>query len=248
MKHIYRNLITIFILFSTFVAVGQIQYSNEFWISTNANGNIYPGSLGTSGGTLANPLDGSTEANFDNNMQHLPANSTIHIMPGTYQEDGNGWLKTGQKIKGSGIDVTILQLDPNAYNGAGVIFSEWDGNVTNCDISDLTLDANGSPGKARVGLALSGTENILQRLKLINTSTDGTNEIWGLLLDSYSCTAPSFGNIIENCEISQYLGGPPCGQADMNAINIISGGGPSISGIIRDNQIIASPPQLLFLH
>ncbi len=71
MKNISIKLSILSILFITFSAIGQIQYSNEFWISTNATGNIYPSSLGTGGGTLANPLDGSTEANFDSNMHAL---------------------------------------------------------------------------------------------------------------------------------------------------------------------------------
>jgi hypothetical protein len=55
----------------------------------------------------------------------------------------------------------------------------------------------------------------------------------------------SYGNIIEDCIISQYLGGPTGHQADMNAINIISGNGPPISGIIRDNQVFGSPSPIL---
>src|ERR1700744_5519881 len=107
MKKIFTQMIVLAGALLAFSATAQIQYSNEFWISTNATGNMYP-----SGGTLASPLDGSTRANLDQNMNNLPANSAIHIMPGTYPTyGGDGWrMKSGDKIIGSGIEVTVLQL------------------------------------------------------------------------------------------------------------------------------------------
>ena len=50
----------------------EILYSNEFWISTNVTGNFYNS---RAGGTLANPFDGSSQANFDANMAEFPVNS-----------------------------------------------------------------------------------------------------------------------------------------------------------------------------
>lgn len=123
MKKTLINLMVLTGSLFALTAAAQVQYANEFWISTNATGYMYP-----SGGTLSNPLDGSTTTNFDRNMNNLPPNSTIHLLAGTYQTLGFfGWsVKVGQKIHGSGIDNTILQLNlvnPNTTNLAYTIES-----------------------------------------------------------------------------------------------------------------------------
>src|ERR1051325_5948339 len=88
----------------------QTQITNEFWVSTSTN----TAKLGT----LSDPYDGSTRVKFDDVLSNLPPYSTLHILAGTYFTGGskagypNVWwnLKTGQKILGSGMDVTVLKL------------------------------------------------------------------------------------------------------------------------------------------
>lgn len=220
-------------VFAAWMANAEILYSNEFWISTNATGNLYP-----VGGSIDNPLDGSTEGNFDYNLGHIPPYSTIHIMPGTYQVDGDGRVRSGQKIIGSGIDVTIVRIIPSAPNGATVFLQN--GVVTNVEISDLTADANYISGNInRNGVDLEGTMNAIRRVKVVNTgafSTNVINECGGVNINNYSLP-DSEGNVIEDCEVLNHKGG------DLTAIGFAGGrtsgeNGTGISGIVRNNKVI----------
>jgi hypothetical protein len=174
------------------------EFSNEFWISANATGyiygetNIYP--TNTFIGTLQSPLDGSTQVKFDSNMNALPPNSTIHLLAGTYQTAGSpgvGWVKSGEKIIGSGIDVTIVQMLSSAsYGGTVFLNYNYGGNVsvTNAEISDLTADANGvvGSGNAHNGIEIFGTRNAVRRVKVTGTyCPDPTNEVGGIGLNNY---------------------------------------------------------------
>jgi hypothetical protein len=212
-------------------------FTNEFWISTNATGNFY-----TSGavGTLDSPLDGSSQANFDSNMQSLPPYSTIHILAGIYQTYGvNTWqVKTGQKLMGSGIDVTILQFPsgtPEYGSGTAVIQSYYTG--TNMEISDLTCDCNYTSGAYTYhGVGLDGTGNVVRRVKVIHCAkyNAANSEAWGIVLANGS-VVDSTGNLIEDCEVSHFAGG---GGAGSDAISAISFNGPCMSGIIRGNHVV----------
>ncbi len=223
----------------TLTAAAQTRYSNTVWISTNATGNLYP-----NGGTLDSPLDGSTAANFDYNISNLPPYCTIHLLPGTFQEEpvlGYGYVKSGQKYIGSGMDVTIVQLVASVGDG-GTVFENYDDspgyNVTNAEISDLTVDANGTAGAnyAHGGIEVYGTENAVRRVKVINTyAPPRPEETGGIGLNNYFL-AHSEGNIIEECEITNHLGG------NITAMGFAGGSsGASISGIIRGNRIFLAP-------
>jgi hypothetical protein len=168
-------------------------------------------------------------------MNGLPPNSTIHIMAGIYQTMGNdafgatGWFAhSGQKILGSGIDVTILQLVHNAPDQSTVVCG-WN-IVTNVEVSDLTCDANYTSGAyTYLGVYLNGTENAVRRVKVINVPKFGGNsEAWGIALANYNLPE-SVGNIVEECEVSHFAGG--------SSITSISMGG-IISGIMRNNRVI----------
>ena len=229
----------------TLTATAQIQY--DFWISTNATGNMYP-----SGGTRAHPLDGSTRTKFDVNMANLPAQSTIHILPGTYQTwggyvGGGGWfVKSGQKIIGSGIDKTVIQfpqLVPEWGAGAPIICSQV--NVTNAEVSDLTCDGNwaaGSitsgtntyPGDTLSGVCFTGTHNAVRRVKVKNLGYTYpiSSEAWGITI-SGDGTDPSEDNIIEDCEVDPLIGGH-----NISALNF-----GNCSGTMHNNHIfLAADP------
>src|ERR1051325_1893126 len=67
-------------------ATAETRLTNEFWVCTNATGK-FP--WNGQGGTLDNPYDGSTRANFDGVLSNLPPYSTLHILAGTYETAGN---------------------------------------------------------------------------------------------------------------------------------------------------------------
>ncbi len=204
----------------------ETQFTNEFWISTSTN----TASLGT----LSDPYDGSTQAKFDAVMSNMPPYTTIHLLAGTYQTFGDsdsnpGWkVKSGQKILGSGIDVTILQLVSGRPNQTCVMRSEVS---TNVEISDLTVDWNGSSGNVSGGgVVLYGTRHAIRRVKVINQYS-GAGESFGIGISLYNlpATFQSDGNIIEECEVSHYLGGT-------GGISAIDMAGAGMSGIIRNNR------------
>ena len=236
MKKILLKIVALAGLLSALNVEAQIQYSNEFWISTNATGNIYP-----SGGTLANPLDGSTPSNFNANMSSLPPYSTIHILAGTYEVSGSGansseWsVLSGQKIIGSGIDNTILQLVPGTPQGAVIASSQWSGGiVTNVEVADLTCDCNWQGSDAYSGVNLNGTGIIVRRVKVIHCGTT-SNEVWGISVGNGAPNGvpSSQGNIIESCEVSEYAGGPK-----VTAIGVGGSPGYDWHGIVRDNVVL----------
>jgi hypothetical protein len=219
-----------------------VVHANEFWISTDATGNFY--SRGA-GGTIDDPLDGSSRTNFDTNMNSLPPDSTIHIMAGTYQTLGNnGWhIKTGQKILGSGIDVTVVQLVSRASSTAVI---ESEGSLTNCEVSDLTCDCNYTGGYySRSGLIIDGTHNAVRRVRVIHNSayTHGRySEVWGISLTTYHIPEGT-GNIIEECEVSEFAGGSAGGStsSDLYAITLPRGTVGIVTlnkGVIRDCHVL----------
>lgn len=229
MKKILAKLTVIAGVLLAFTVSAQIQYSNEFWISTNATGNIYP-----NGGTLDSPLDGSTEATFDTNMYALPPNSVIHLLPGLFQTEPSwsygGWVKTGDKIIGSGIDVTVVQCLSTTHDNLPVIVNYNFASCFNVEISDLTVDANSvPPSVGHHGVSIEGSENAIRRVKVINNY--GTEEIIAIALQNFYLP-DSKGNIIEDCVVSNYLGGTVDGIG-------LGGGSPTnmISGIIRNNRV-----------
>src|SRR6202012_2665498 len=163
--------------------------ANEFWISTNATGNLL--SSGAPG-TLDSPLDGSTQLKFDDNMNRLPAYSTIHIMAGTYMTHGSDatdgfTVKSGTKMLGSGIDVTILKLAPGTPDNTTMIQSVplTGSTSTNIEISDLTCDCNYTSGSYTYhGIMLYGTDHAIRRVKLnhLVKMRSSNSESWGIFI------------------------------------------------------------------
>lgn len=212
-------------------ATAETAFTNEFWIS--------PVATGTNGiGTLDDPFDGSTEATFDFVMSNLPPNCTIHLLAGKYQTLGsdNGFsLKTGQKLLGSGVDNTTLQLVPNAP-GSSFVYVVYGCDVSNNVVADLTVDCNvGSETMSSEGVELCGTRNTVRNVKVINSGDTGTVEAWGIAVN-YTGSYPSEGNLIENCQV-----GPNQGSVSLDDGIGFGATMPNttygISGVIRNNRI-----------
>ena len=206
-------------------------FDNEVWISTSTN----TADLGT----LDNPYDGSTQANFDYRMNLLPTNTTIHLLAGTYQTLGNssgGYsLKSGQKVLGSGIDNTVVKLVANAQgNGSYVYVMASVGDCSNNVVSDLTLDCNFNfQTIAHDGLILYGNHHAARSVKVVNSGGTTTSGSFGIVINAGS--NQSEGNVVENCEIGPVL------ASDGFGIFFDGGANNWASGIIRDNHIFFAP-------
>ncbi len=220
------------------------ELNNEFWISTSTDSSNL--------GTLDNPFICATESEFDTTMNNLPANSTVHILAGTYQTRGDGSggfaLKSGQKILGSGMDITVIQLVTNAPSGVSVMGSV--GRALGIEVSDLTLDCHyiaGVSGNVHYGgLDLNGSRLIARRVKVVNFASYN-DEAFGIGFNAnYSGPFNSDGNIIEGCEVTNYFA--ESASATCTAI-ALDGQGGCISGIIRDNHVflqVTNSPRVAF--
>jgi hypothetical protein len=222
----------------------QATGTGEFWISTNAASQNL--------GTRDNPFVCRTETQFDQNMSNLPPNCTVHILAGTYLTHGTPGaysVKTGQKVAGSGMDVTVLKLAPGARDNTSVIGS---GFGTNMEVSDLTCDGNyqGQNGAAITchGATLFGTHNAIRRVKVVNLAKYGGNsEAWGIVLNENNI-GDSTGNFIEDCEVTGFQGGLP-GQG-ISAFSLNANPDHPISGVLRNNRVFLQPdvyhPEMAF--
>src|SRR5687767_13670140 len=76
---------------------------------------VNTGTGGNGSGTITDPRQVPTAAAFDLYLPTIPANTTIHLGPGTFETNGYGndagWEpKAGWRIIGAGTDVTTLRL------------------------------------------------------------------------------------------------------------------------------------------
>ena len=203
---------------------------NEFWICDGTNTENL--------GTLDNPYDGSTRVKFDEIMSKMPPIATIHILPGTYETwGGYDWqMVSGEKILGGGRDNTVLQFPagtPQGPVGNMVIYSGHP--LTNSEVADLTLDCNWHGGGYTYGgIAISGTGNMVRRVRVIHCgyTRPVNSEAFGISLGSGS-VSNSQGNIIEDCEVSEFSGGP-----GITALCLNGTAGHIMNGIIQDNVVL----------
>ena len=197
--------------------------SVNVWISKRTDG-----VAGT--GTQADPFDGSTQAQFDEVMSGIPANTWIHLGPGTFRTSVTKpwWVKPGWVVEGAGMDQTTVQLTGNvAGKHTNVVCFESSPNVSSDYIvlRDLTCDANwaelsatadtGLNGEKNIktgALALYGSNNLVQRVRSINTygSWPNKQEQFAILVVGPR-TGDGTGNVIDSCkaELPQGTYGSP---------------------------------------
>jgi hypothetical protein len=133
------------------------------------------------------------------------------------------------------MDATTLKLIDTPSTPLGVIVTGNSVSATNVEISDLTADCNYVSGNYHhEGIGLSGTQNAIRRVKVINLG--GTGEAFGIVLANFFLP-DSEGNIIEECEVSHYAGGDGSSAICLNGGGCLSDCGPGISGIIRNNRV-----------
>jgi len=117
---------------------------------------------------------------FDTLMRSLPENTTVHLGPGVFETKGLAYSirtwqpKSGQKILGSGIDVTTLKLVGAAvpetrYCAINHFYEDF---LHDVEVADFTIDCNvtGQPGRYVTcdAVGLKGRHIRIRRIRAIN--------------------------------------------------------------------------------
>ena len=217
--------------------------TNFIYVSSRSSANYIQTGFILGSGSITNPFWGD----FDTIINAQPTNTVIHLLPGTFISEGYNYhfpnyivLKAGQKIKGSGIDVTIVKRNPNTiltdnFIIEGILYSKDD----SVEVSDLTVDAQGSLtflGKVQ-GVGLWGNYCTISHVKVINTSGHlATGEECFSIdiglgnLNNNSWT--NIGNTISDCII----------YADSSVSSYTSAILANGTTIVRNNKIYCTPP------
>lgn len=215
------------------LCTNALAFSGEYWIRPD-------GTDGTGDGSAANPWVRTTANSFDTLMKSssIPAGSTIHLMPGTFQTLEGIHPKDRWKIRGAGIDVTVLKIasqdgltnyyDPNGFPAIGDGYFRHDG----VEVSDLTVDCN-LQGTTEINVSmhavvLHGNDTRISRVKAVNWgSTRANRECWILQIGAH----PYSPGIRTNCIIEDCIIGPPAPVSHAQGATAISiGGGPNENG------------------
>jgi hypothetical protein len=165
---------------------------NEVWIAARTD-NV----AGT--GTLGNPYDGSAPSKFDAVMAAIPANSVIHICPGTFVTHGiipkSGWqLYLTEKTT---LRLDVLASIPGqkwAIFGAGSSSSVADirieGGVWDCNLQNQKI-----PLAAQAIAFIAGGGNVtIKNIKVIN---------WGSTFAGAECFVVGVFNVGSTGEIAR---------------------------------------------
>jgi hypothetical protein len=164
---------------------------------------------------------------FDAVMAAMPANAAIHLGPGVFETMGfapnitGGWTpKTGQKILGSGIDVTVLRLvkatsTANPTTAIGVPYFDF---LIHFEAREMTIDCNlgGQPIPKPLDFApvtcnainVYGRHIRLSRIRAINFGNQAGIECFALFSGGAHPTYEDnnqevYDCVIENCIAEQ---------------------------------------------
>src|SRR5437588_5038868 len=98
--------ITIALVMYAVMAAALRAEASEIWIRPD-------GVDGAGDGSAGNPYVRTTAASFDAliNSSTIPSESTIHLMAGTFRTAQGLTLKQNWRLRGAGIDVTVVQMD-----------------------------------------------------------------------------------------------------------------------------------------
>lgn len=192
----------------------QAGHAAEVWIRPDGTDN-------TGDGSMSNPYVRSTAASFDALMSGatIPADSLIHLMAGTFHTlgspggapppyaTGNGIpLKNNWKIRGAGIGVTIVRMDPIASPPPwGIPVFGYSCCLQNdgVEISDMTIDCNmqNQPAAVAIGaVRLQGSNTKVSRVKAINWGTTTGSECFVMIIGGTTSSIQT-NCIIESCII-----------------------------------------------
>jgi hypothetical protein len=239
------------------VAQGQDTYTYGSFAPWNApqpttTAYIAPRTDGQPGsGIPSDPFDASSSAKFDALIQRFSSNTAIYYAPGVYLT--KGWQPGHPQTAhpncyhiGSGIDKTIVRLDPSAVLEAGgnneiSIFScDYNQRADGFEVWNMTLDGNANnntqfkSGKGLITLIVCQGNNILiQGNKFMGWGTK-SGECFTVFIQP-SASAFS-GTTFSHCHVQNCLFTlPATGNLD----------GTSICCVCADNSITAVDYQIL---
>lgn len=184
---------------------------------------------------LTNIVHGTT--NYYTNTLVIPEYSTIHLMPGTFEvREGlisNAsprrciTMKQGWKVRGAGMDATVIQLVTNATpvygNGNATRIHVFDGTavtgssglniavtpLVNAEVSDLTVDCNLQNQNSTPcvqAVVMHGTHNKVSRVKAINWGSTSTNAevfVFSMGPNTSMSASDKEDGLIEDCVATQ---------------------------------------------
>ncbi len=176
----------------------------------------------TGSGTGRDPFVCSSAASFDAKMSDgtIPANSTIHLTAGRFLTRGDVPLQQGWKLRGAGIDATIIQIIPlTGYVTEYGCATNYEIRVlgmppmgyssTGMEVSDLTVDCNLQAQRLQqlaIGAVwIYGGDAKISRVKAINWGSQNADiECCILGIAGGGPNRPATTNcLIEDCIVEQ---------------------------------------------
>lgn len=231
---------------------------NEVWISPNGLGTLnvavtnasssdvvygnyvtYPSNVI---GTPTFPFRCPTSGSLATVLTSVLTNQfmTIHFMAGTFSVPTNGITPlTGWKLRGAGIDNTVLQLvsgTPAQVFSLNVIGGTNGDPTENVEVSDMTIDCNMQNQTSVQGqlnaIGLWGSYTRISRVKAINWGTSSSAETFVMFINASAGHETATNCVIEDCIVTDPA--PFSGSGGVSAISI----GPNIrTGIMRNNLV-----------
>jgi len=135
---------------------------------------------------------------------------TIHFMAGTFEVPSSGLTPLdGWKLRGAGIDNTILQLIAGTplNGGTAVVGGNNEKTTAGVEVSDLTIDCNmqNETGVSNnvYAVFVQGSQTRISRVKAINWGAANNNEAY-VLVATPAIGSPTATNcVIEDCIVTQ---------------------------------------------
>lgn len=222
----------------------------EIWISPQSPANT--SAAGTPNDPFKCPDGTSLYAVLANSA---PPDSVIHFLPGTFILTNGVLFSPGWKIRGAGIDNTIIRLAPLASAPGGGKMSAFGGETgyyrtDGAEISDLTVDCNlqNQTNSLAVGAVLmAGNNTRISRVHAINWgTTKAGSECFVLAMTEHPATGITTNCIIEDCIVDTPAA---VTHADgTTAISLFNGGIESpgtnliVGGEVRGNLVNGITP------
>jgi len=248
----------VLLMYSLLRSQSAFGLENEVWISPNSidgtnvttvsstdviygstHGVLYPSNVV---GTPTYPFrcQDATSLNYVLTSVLLNTNMTVHFMAGTFQVANTIAPLTGWKLRGAGIDSTILQLASGTVTSSAFLViskNPSDG----VEVSDMTIDCNfqgQNPGAGAItAVGLAGSQTRISRVKAINWGTGSSGGEDFVL--SISCAGASQTNyatnvVIEDCIVTQPTTATVSASEGVTAIDV----GPYVRGGVTRNNMV----------